>query len=320
MFADTLTASAETFAMTDAVRRYSTLNRWFIFKRRTNARPAPPSAMPAPAAGITEVISEPVSELGKKVTLARPGDKSKPEDKSKEKPKSKLLSGLPEGTEADEDTEADAVEEKIEIKVAPAPESRSYFVSALNPDDMRLGATLADWPRYLALGAQVETVDLTNTGIRYPSVEAAIASARYQKASDKPDLGPQLFRIEGAIHQSFVKKRETLVPALLPKSIDDEINMVRLSSGSAKMKAYKATWNPDAWVAQKMEMYRAYLEQRFTTDGRFREMIQAIQAKGGEILFVNGTDTNELGVGVRKDGSLAGGDNKIGKLMQGLGL
>jgi hypothetical protein len=67
-----------------------------------------------------------------------------------------------------------------------------------------------------------------------------------------------------------------------------------------------------------MEIYGAYLRQRYDTDMRFREMIQAIKARGGEIMFVNGSDANELGIGVRKDGSIAGGENKIGKLMQAL--
>jgi hypothetical protein len=104
----------------------------------------------------------------------------------------------------------------------------------------------------------------------------------------------------------------------MPKSIEDEATAVRVASGQAKIKAYKAVWNPDAWNAQKMELYRAYLVQRHSSDVRFAEMVNAIRARGGEIMLVNGTDANELGVGVRKDGSLAGGENKIGKLIQEL--
>jgi len=66
MFGDTLAAAPEPFAMTDAMRRYSALNRWFVFRRRTDRRPAPPSAMPAAPVGLTEMISEPVSEFGAK--------------------------------------------------------------------------------------------------------------------------------------------------------------------------------------------------------------------------------------------------------------
>ena len=84
------------------------------------------------------------------------------------------------------------------------------------------------------------------------------------------------------------------------------------------MKGYKATWNQDAWDTQKDGVYQAYLAQRFAADGRFRAMVEAIKTKGGEIMFVNGVDPSYLGVGVRIDGSIAGGDNMIGKWISAL--
>jgi len=304
MFGDALAASPEQFTMSDAMRRYSALNRWFIFRRRTDSRPAPPSSVPAPPVGLTEMISEPVSEM-------KPKPRSVPVS-APSAPAPALLSPVLEVTEVEES------EKPVSVSV---PVSRPFLIQPTAPDDARLGPALADWPRYLSLSTQKEEiVDLSNPAIRYPSMEAAIASAKYQKASDRPDLGPQLFRVEGTIHQSYVKKREGLGPEAIIKSIEDETMATRVASGQAKMKAYKATWNAEAWNAQKMDMYKAYLEQRFTTDSRFREMIQAIQTRGGEIMFVNGVDPSDIGIGVRKDGSIAGGDNKIGKVMQNLGL
>ena len=104
---------------------------------------------------------------------------------------------------------------------------------------MRLGPELADWPRYMTLGTQVEIADLTDPTIKYPSLEAAIAAAKYQKATDKPELGASLFRVEGAIHQKFEKEREKLMatgaPAeALAKSVDDEVALVRIASGRPK--------------------------------------------------------------------------------------
>ena len=290
------------FAMTDAMRRYSSLNRWFIFRRRSDRRPAAPSAIPAPPVGLTEFVSEPVSELGPKPAVpAVPGALSAVPD---------ALSAVPEGTEGPSLSVS-------EVEV-PAPlVQEPFLVYPTAPDDARLGAALADWPRHMSLAALVEIVDLTDNTVRYPSIEAAIASAKFQKATDKPALGPQIFRVEGTIHQSYVRKREGTAPN--PKSVEDEATAIRLASGLGKMKAYGATWNPDAWAAQKMDIYRAYLEQRFTADAHFRDMIVAIKARGGEIMFVNGTEPSELGVGMRKDRSLTGGENKIGKLMQGLG-
>jgi hypothetical protein len=176
----------------------------------------------------------------------------------------------------------------------------------------------------MSLGTQVELTDLNDPTIKYPSIEAAIASAKYQRATDKPELGTQLFRVEGAIHQKFERERERLqkiVPLpveALAKTVDDEVAQVRIASGAAKIKAYKAVWNKETWDTQKLDAYRAYLEQRGQKDARFMAMVAGIKGLGGDILFANGTEPNELGVGVRVDGSITGGENKVGKLMMAL--
>lgn len=319
--------------MTDAVRRYSELNRWFIFRRRSDRRPAPPAGVPAPPVGLTEMLSERVSEL------------QVPKAKAKAAGLSMIQEATEGATEATEEPNPVIAEPKLTIseipEVAVVPTEKpvtvvptekplsekpsekplavaaQFLIMPTAADDARLGAALADWPRHLTLAAQSEITDLADSTIHYPSIEAAVASAKFQKATDKPDLGAQIFRVEGTIHQSYVRKRAETA-GVTPKSIEDEAMAIRVASGQGKMKGYGATWNPDAWSAQKMDIYRAYLEQRFRTDARFREMIVAIKAIGGEILFVNGTDVNEIGVGVRKDGSIAGGENKIGKIMMSL--
>jgi len=303
MFGDTWSlaeAGGDVFAMTDAIRRLSFLNRWFVFRRRTDRRPAPSSA-PAPAAPpiLTELVPVGATEAGQGMDVIP-------------------LSAVPEG-EGEGEGE-DVIPLSVE-NVAP------FLINAANREpDMRLGADLSDWPRYLTLGIQTEIADLSDPTVKYPSVEAAIAAAKYQKATDKAELGASLFRVEGAIHQKFEKEREKLrsaPPELrslanIDKSVDDEVSLVRVSSGVNKMKSYKAAWNKDAWETQRDGIYKAYMAQRFATDARFRAMVEAIKAAGGEILFVNGVEPSYLGVGVRIDGSIAGGDNMIGKWMMSL--
>jgi hypothetical protein len=184
---------------------------------------------------------------------------------------------------------------------------------------MRLGEELSDWPFYMSLGAQVELDDMDDPSVKYASIEAAIASAKYQKASNKPELGPTLFSTNGAIHQRFSADRaKNGDPVSLRKSYNAEVSAVRLASARAKMKALSATFNPDAWEIVKGDVYQAYLAQRFAKDARFRAMVQAIKQKGGDILFVNGKEPTDLGVGVLDDGTVVGGENKIGKWIQAL--
>ena len=101
----------------------------------------------------------------------------------------------------------------------------------------------------------------------------------------------------------------------LRKAVDDQVALTRQVSGKEKI---KATWNQGAWNAVRDEVYQAYLTERLRADGRFRAILEAIKAKGGEILFVNGVEPSELGVGVRVDGSLVGGDNLVGRWMMSL--
>jgi hypothetical protein len=216
---------------------------------------------------------------------------------------------------------AEAEADVIDLGPAPAPAPLPPLLINNKEPDQSLGTELADWPRYMTLGTQVEIADLSDPSVKYPSLEAAIAAAKYQKATDKPELDASLFRVEGAIHQKFANEREKLMttgapPEAMAKSVDDEVAMVRIASGKAKMKAYKATWNEEAWVAERAAIYQAYLAQRFATDARFKMMIEA--SRGRELMFVNGVDPSYLGVGVRIDGSISGGENMIGKWMQQL--
>ena len=211
--------------------------------------------------------------------------------------------------------------------------------------DDRLGPEFMDWPRYLTLGTLVpkgifdkiiKSAGSVGGGVApiqdgprtvYPSVEAAIASAKYQVATDKSELGPQIFRIEGQLHQKFETERERLRgnDAGLKKTVDDQVGQTRTLSGPAKMKGFKAVWDKAMWDTEKERVYRVYLADRYMVDERFREIVDRVtklakenpfvSADGvvhPELMLVNGTEYNELGVGY-KDGVVVGGDNKVGK-------
>ena len=322
MFSETWAAAqaaGETYAMSDAVQRFSFLNRWYVFKRRADRRPAPPTAgvVAAPPVGLTEVRPE-------RLTEARPAAAA-------------ALSAIPEGKEAEtETTEAAAIAAAAplaEKEVAPEldvielpPEKSGPFLVNFpkQKEDGRLGDALKDWPRYMTLGTLVEIPDRTDATIKYPSVEAAIASAKFQVATTLPDKGSQLFRVEGTIHQNFERERERMraegrTAEMLDKTIDDQVNATRIESSQNRIqKTYKSTWNNDAWLAAREGVYRDYIKRRFDADARFRQMIQAIRATGEEILFANGKEPNALGVGVLDDGTIVGGDNMVGKIMMSL--
>jgi len=315
-------AAGERYAMTDAIRRLSFMNRWWILRRRSDRRPAGPAEPVAPPSALTvqrSASAEPMAAPLVAAPLAAP-----------------TLSAIPEGTEVAEaasepidviplavpEPEAEAEAGAGAVEAAPKAKSdlRPFIVNAsAKVPDMRLGADLSDWQRYLSLGIQTELSDINDAAVKYPSVEAAIASAKFQRATDKPELGAQLFRVEGAIHQKFARDRAKGGSTEVMNTLtDNEVAAIRVASSKNKMKAYKAEFNQAAWDATKEEIYLGYLRQRRDTDAKFRAILVAIRDKGGEILFANGTEPTELGVGILADGTVVGGENKIGKWLMSL--
>jgi hypothetical protein len=287
-------ATGDVFAMSDAVKRFSFLNRWYIFKRRSDIRPEGPRGVPAPPAALTEVAGP-----------EAPLDEEAPALDVIELP-------LP-GAVAEAEAEAEE------------PPSRTFLIGAPIPPgvatDNRLGIDLADWPTYMALSTLVPggIPDMTDDSVKYPSMEAAIASAKFQQASSMPQMGPQFFRMEGAIHQDYERKRGGKGPEEVAALTQKQMADTRIASAGPKMQSYGAKWDKEKWPRVRNNIYQSYLTRRYTIDDRFRRMVDGIKALGGEILFANGTDPTELGVGVRVDGSISGGDNMVGKWMLALG-
>jgi len=318
LFKDALETAGKRYDMTDALKQYSFLNRWYIFKRVDAKRPAPLSyeAQVRPPI-LTSRTDFKVESDGSKVVTNGP---------KVESDVSKVESDVP----------------KIEVTEI---EVTKPFLIDPNLTDDRLGPEFMDWPRYLTLGTLVPKgiydkliksaasigggVSPAQDGPRivYPSVEAAIASAKFQVATDKPELGPQIFRVEGQIHQKYETERERLRgnELALKKTVDDQVGQTRTQSGAAKMKGFKAVWDKATWDTEKERVYRVYLGDRYMADERFREIVDRVtklakenpfvSADGvvhPEVMLVNGTEYNELGVGY-KDGVVVGGDNKVGK-------
>jgi hypothetical protein len=301
MFGDTwnfANATGKPYNMSEAEKRMSFLNRWYVFVRRSDRRPAPPALVAAAAPSlVAEGISLGATGLGANSATA---SASFTESKT--------------GYAGDEAVGLDVID-------LPEAEDRQYRIDAATvTPDLRLGSELSDWPRYMSTGTLVEIADSVNPTIKYPSVEAAIASGKYQRATNKPELGPKLFAVEGSVHQKYEAERIKAAgdEAAIRRATDDELNMIRTVSGKNSVKKYKGEWNQAAWDAARDEVYRTYLSERYRVDARFRTMVQMIKEKGGEILFVNGVDPSPLGVGVRADGSLAGGDNLVGKWIMDL--
>jgi hypothetical protein len=301
--------AGEAYMMTDAVRRLSFMNRWWILKRRVDRRPAPPAAAPAPPAALAVQKAVVEGEAGA------------------------AAAAMPQLVVEEAAAEAEAAlaeGEAVAAAAVPAAVVAPFIIGLPNvvkDDRNRLGdPELADWPHYLTFAAQVPDgiQDRMDPAIIYPSIEAATASAKFQVASgpEHADVGRQRFFIGGAIHQKWEKKRmEARAAGTAPAdmaTIDiQEIYEMRNNSGLSAMRKYG--FDQAKWNANKMEIYRAYTTQRYAKDERFQRMLRRIRELGGEIQFVSGPAPNDMGVGADKDGNILGGENKLGLLLMEFG-
>ncbi len=306
MFRETWDATGARWAMTDAMKQLSFLHRWFIFKRRSDARPAPPREPVAPPA--TEELTQMRSEAatGGAAAVSAP------------------VSILPPLVE--EPTPAmEAAMPVLEVAEATAPTvaEAPFLVSIdVTEPDMRLGDALSDWPQYLVTGyPSVELSDMFGgvAGLKFPSIDAAVSGAKYQLATNKPELAAKDLSVDGVLFQQYLNKKAAGgSKADMDAELKKIITIFRTLGANDKI-AKRATFEPDKWLTNRASVYKAYIKQRYETDARYRAMIDAIRAKGGEIQIANGATYNELGVGVRPDGTVVGGDNLIGKWMMEVG-
>lgn len=305
LFSDTWSLANEagkTYEMTGAIKKFSFLHRWWVLRRRTDARPEPPRVTPAPPGALTELA--PTTEAVAPVPS--------------------VSSAVPQPDVA-QDTEA---EEAVQIDLG-AP----FLVGGSGDaaDDMRLGSDFSDWQRFLMLNAQSEITGADGT--EYPSVEAAMAAFKIDSAAPldpaKPPpkgRGAKMFGVKGIYHQEFERRRAEKRAAgvtnwtLFDKITQEESASICKRSAGTEFKQYGLRWDKAAWDAVKMEKYREYLTQRYAKDARFRSMLQTIVGRGGEILYVCGSnaDGNDLGVGVDADGNVLGGGNALGRMLMSL--
>jgi hypothetical protein len=271
--------------------------------------------MPSAPVGLTEFVSERKEDDGGSGSGAAPGDiidlPAPPIDVI-EMPDAPAAAAVASAAPA----AADVIDfPSAAVAGAVAAPAGPYIVNSNGASDMRLGADLRDWPSYMSLSTLVEIPDKDDPAIKYPSMEAAICSAKYLVATGTPALGRTLFSVDSVIHKKFEAERAR-VGSATAESVNNEAATMRTQTGESKMKKYPA-WA--SWISKRDEIYKTYLGIRYTVDPRFKAMVNAIVAGGGEILFANGTAPSDLGVGVLPDGSVVGGGNRVGKLMMELG-
>jgi len=295
MFGDSHKAAAKMgrkFPMLPAVEQFSFLNRWFVFRRKSEQTLEVVSA-PAPAGSVSGEAKE-AEEVAEEVKNAS----------------ADVAAEAPVATNGRKQYDAAAVLQ-FELESAPI-------------DKLRIGDKLAQ--RWLAPGSPfpIQDPDPRSAGESYPTMEHFLAAMKYKVASDKPNLAQSLFGPDGTIHQKFLRQKQAevgvgagakpLTEAREAALLMEEIKEVHQESRLAAMKKWKAKFDDGKWTAVKDELLENAVEQRFKKDARFHTIVEAAKQQGKYLLFFTGSALSEYGGKRTKEGYLEG-ENKVGKAM-----
>jgi len=182
--------------------------------------------------------------------------------------------------------------------------------------------------RWLALSAPFPIED---NGIEYPTINHYLAAMKYKLATDKPELGADLFSNKGTIHTKYLRQRDQIShkhkgdkeKSQVKEHEDQEL--LRAESADVAdaalpktIKRYKAQYDEAKWIAQKDDVLREALEQRWKSDARFRKIVEAARTKDKYLLYYTGSSTVTSFGGIRRDDGRIEGENQVGKIIMEL--
>ena len=330
-------AEGKKYDMSDVVKQYSFLNRWFIFKRKgSQGKQVEPD----------EVGSPQYANFGPKTPNFGPKTPEFGRAEAKElavKQRAMPSDAIPiPGVEgAYELPIVPFVEEKApvpKLAAAPAPLAAAppsgtprntfeindliqFHIDITPVDKLKLGdKTSLRWLSPIA------PFPISDDGVEYPSLEHFIGAMKYKVATNQPNKAPQIFGSEGSIHQAMLRKKlskeiggKTLTEDEMFDLYKEEITAIAAATKPAGFKIQKATYDESAWAANKRDVLLEGLRQRWENDARFRRIVEAARNQGKHLLYYTGaTGTSDLGGVYRPKEKKIEGDNLLAKLIMEL--
>ena len=292
MFRESYEMSGRKYAMSPIVSQFTFLNRWFIFRRRSmGAGMAPPPAAAEP------IVAEAAAEETEAAATAEPivaADET-----------AAAAAAVEEPTVGEE---AAAEPTAVPAAVPSGPIYQFYHKSS--PKD-ELGLKLKHWRRVLSTYAPFEFKDPANPAIRYSSLEAALGAAKYQVATNKPELGAQIFSTTGNIHTTIAAKKGAVTGfgAEAKKLAFDEAwvfaeeegNEMRDAQKQATMRKTGAKWNQAAWDDAVERILTDLVRQRFEGDEQFSIILNAVKEHKARLAYYVAGGGNELAGSIKGD-------------------
>ncbi len=299
--------------MSDAVKQFSFLNRWYIFKRTSQGLADEALAMgeQAPVVGEEESPDEQKAELAAAAAAVRtaaavdgtmmpsiigPGSLAAAE--------AARTAGLPKAEEVPEAGPAGvAAAAAPGTKLTVAPTNKKYLAneiirfsekSAEKEPKLKLPTKYAAFAlRHLCPSAQFpirDTTDTTDTNL-YPSIIHFLAGMMIKYGNpSKKDLAWTLFGNTGSIHQMFETRRKVskLTPVENYNLMAEEAVEVGRELATLLGRANSSV-DLTLWNVKKEEMLTIAVQQRMQRDEWFKQIVDA--ATGKYLLYENATSS-----------------------------
>jgi hypothetical protein len=300
--------SKKKFNIPDAVKEFSFLNRWFIFKRM----------------GEIGVSDMPKITLPERDVV---GDENKLEGEE----------GVGE-VEEEETKEDEEIEEEIATETgAKLPPRDKKFteveifrfgVDARQTDILGIkdaaGKKDINVGRWMGLAAPFPIPDPDDAEIKYPTIEHYLAAMKLKYASNKPNLAKDLMSTTGKIHQDYALKRRTeSVKQESPRDFEllaEEATDVRKKMTKTYLNQYRVVFDDNKWVPIKDKTLMDALKYRWEHDKRFKDSVEAARNMGKYLLYSTKIAAVASELGGTRDIStgVISGENKVGRFIMEL--
>lgn len=296
------------YPMSDIVKEFSFLNRWFIFKRK----------------GEIEIPKMPP------ITLALGEDETSETIPSTEEKRQEMDEGVEQAAPVEEEEVEEEVESETGARLPPpdrkfteveifrfGADARQADLLGVKDDAGKKDLNVGRW---IGLGAPFPIPDPEDPEVKYPTLEHYLAAMKLKLASNKPNLAKELMSTTGSIHQAFnIKRRaEGGIKTESPRDyelLNEEVADVRKKMMKTYLNQYKVVFDDTKWIPVKDKVLMDGLKYRWEHDKRFRDTVEAARAAGKYLLFSTkvAAVASELGGSRSLTTGRIDGENRVGR-------
>ena len=333
--------SGRNYPMSQSVRTFSFLNRWFIFRRRsmTTSLSMPPPVeanmsadsmppltddleglAPKDEDEVKEEFERRLEKEGEAPELVLPelmaADLAAASEPAREEEAVEDTDAAEEDAEENEDKEEEENEEEMVVANGPA---YAFYHKSAPKDDLKIKDK--GWKRSLSTFAPFSFKDRTNPAIVYPNLEAVIGALKYQLGTEKPELGPQIFSTTGNIYQEYLAEKSALGEFAsadqLAALADDLGAKMRAAQKGSEIKKTGAKFDVPKYINGVEAALVYYVAQRYKGDAVVQRILDAVKEQKVRLVYYIAGGETELSGKVLDDGGVSG-QNAVGRAYMGV--